>query len=147
MNSPVHSVALHPNQVEMLIADSSGALYIWDLRTDHDDLLLTEVDMSEYIVHVDIDRAGRQCAAVTNRGNLFLWNISHTGVMISKPITPQTHFQTSPAIRSIPENSLELSKENHYENYGNDSGNFFKHYRFTICTGGELEKYLKQRTK
>lgn len=31
------------------------------------------------VVHVDIDQVGRQCAAVTNRGNLFLWDVSHTG--------------------------------------------------------------------
>jgi len=38
--------------------------------------------MSEYIVHVNVDRAGRQCAAVTNRGQLFIWDIGHSGMMI-----------------------------------------------------------------
>lgn len=102
----------------MLIADSTGAIYVWDLRTDHDDLLLTEVDMSEYVVHVDIDRGGRQCAAVTNRGNLFLWNISHNGVMM--PPTPQPHFQTSPVPNSF-ENGSEV-KKNQFEN---NLGKFF----------------------
>lgn len=31
---------------------------------------------------MDIDRLGLQCAAVTNRGHLFLWDVSHTGMMI-----------------------------------------------------------------
>uniref|UniRef100_A0A1I8B2M1 Target of rapamycin complex subunit lst8 n=1 Tax=Meloidogyne hapla TaxID=6305 RepID=A0A1I8B2M1_MELHA len=66
-------------KVELLISDATGAVYIWDLRSDRDDTLATEVDVSEYIVHIDIDRLGRQCAAVTNRGNLFFWEISHKG--------------------------------------------------------------------
>lgn len=102
----------------MLIADSTGAIYVWDLRTDHDDQLLTEVDMSEYVVHVDIDRGGRQCSAVTNRGNLFLWNINHNGIIM--PSTPQPHFQTSPVSNSF-ENGSDTNKENQYEN---DLGNF-----------------------
>ncbi|KAH7726804.1 LTS8 protein [Aphelenchoides avenae] len=77
VNTTVHSVALHPNQVELIVADSTGALYLWDLRSDRDDSLVTEVDMSEHIVHCEIDRTGRQCAAVTNRGHLFFWNIMH----------------------------------------------------------------------
>ena len=49
MNTPVHSIALHPNQVELLISDATGAVYIWDLRSDRDDTLATEVDVSEYV--------------------------------------------------------------------------------------------------
>lgn len=41
---------------------------------------MTEVDLSEYFVHVEIDQTGRQCAAVTNRGRLFIWNI-HSGTL------------------------------------------------------------------
>uniref|UniRef100_A0A915CWG0 Target of rapamycin complex subunit lst8 n=1 Tax=Ditylenchus dipsaci TaxID=166011 RepID=A0A915CWG0_9BILA len=55
VNTPIHSVALHPNQVELIVADSAGALYVWDLRTDRDDSLVTEVDLAEHILHVDID--------------------------------------------------------------------------------------------
>jgi hypothetical protein len=62
------------------VADSTGALYLWDLRSDRDDSLLTEVELSEYVVHVEIDQTGRQCAAVTNRGHLFIWNI-HSGTL------------------------------------------------------------------
>ncbi|KAI6219184.1 Target of rapamycin complex subunit LST8 [Aphelenchoides fujianensis] len=80
VNTPVHCVALHPNQIELIVADSTGALYLWDLRSDRDDSLLTEVELSEYVVHVEIDQTGRQCAAVTNRGHLFIWNI-HTGTL------------------------------------------------------------------
>lgn len=74
----MHCVALHPNQIELIVADSTGALYLWDLRSDRDDSLVTEVDLSEYVVHVELDQTGRQCAAVTNRGHLFMWNI-HSG--------------------------------------------------------------------
>ncbi|CAD5210292.1 unnamed protein product [Bursaphelenchus xylophilus] len=80
VNTAVHCVALHPNQIELIVADSTGALYLWDLRSDRDDSLVTEVDLSEYVVHVELDQTGRQCAAVTNRGHLFMWNI-HSGTL------------------------------------------------------------------
>uniref|UniRef100_A0A915MAA0 Target of rapamycin complex subunit lst8 n=1 Tax=Meloidogyne javanica TaxID=6303 RepID=A0A915MAA0_MELJA len=86
LNCQLHSIALHPNQIELLISDATGAVYIWDLRSDRDDTLSTEVDVSEYIVHIDIDRLGRQCAAVTNRGNLFFWEINHKGGGLAKTI-------------------------------------------------------------
>lgn len=49
VNTPIYAVALHPNQVELFIADSTGAIYLWDLRSDRDDSLITEVDISEFV--------------------------------------------------------------------------------------------------
>jgi WD40 repeat protein len=52
VNTPVHSISLHPNQVELLISDSTGAIYLWDLRSDRDDSLITDVDISEYVGYI-----------------------------------------------------------------------------------------------
>ncbi|KAI1726902.1 WD domain, g-beta repeat domain-containing protein [Ditylenchus destructor] len=101
VNTAVHSVALHPNQVELLVADSTGAIYVWDLRTDRDDSLLTELDIAEYVMHVEIDKSGRQCAAVTNRGHLMLWNCSHAGMMALAGSSPQ--MGTTPNMSPVPQ--------------------------------------------
>uniref|UniRef100_A0A914HED3 Target of rapamycin complex subunit lst8 n=1 Tax=Globodera rostochiensis TaxID=31243 RepID=A0A914HED3_GLORO len=110
VNTPVHSVVLHPNQVELIVADSTGAIYLWDLRSDRDDSLLTEVDMSEFVAHVDIDPVGRQCAAVTNRGNLFLWDVSHTGMM--QPNGPPFHLQQPHQQQQFVDQQRQGDKEN-----------------------------------
>jgi G protein beta subunit-like protein len=101
VNTPVHSVALHPNQVELIVADSTGALYLWDLRSDRDDSLMTEVDLAEHIVHCEIDGSGRQCAAVTNRGHLFLWNINHGLISAQAAPIPPPHSVTPPPVTGM----------------------------------------------
>jgi len=88
VSSTVHSVALHPNQNELVVADSTGALYVWDLRNDKDDSLVTELDLNEFVNHVDIDSTGRQCAAVTNRGHLLTWSLPHSGGIMPSIATP-----------------------------------------------------------
>lgn len=104
------------------MADSAGALYVWDLRGDRDDSLITEVDMSEYIVHVDIDRAGRQCAAVTNRGHLFMWNISHSGMV------PMTNPQSIPSMSPLPLlGTIPLdSTETFFPSHNSNEGKYFE---------------------
>ena len=42
VNSPVTSVVLHPNQSELIIGDQSGAINMWDLKTDHNEQLMPE---------------------------------------------------------------------------------------------------------
>lgn len=45
--APVTSVCLHPNQVELFIADQSGMIYVWDLKTDH-----SEQFVSTFIIYL-----------------------------------------------------------------------------------------------
>lgn len=76
VSAAVNTVALHPNQVVLIVADSSGALYIWDLRRDTSETLASfELDISEYIVHLDVNRTGEVLIAVTNRGKLLIWSL------------------------------------------------------------------------
>ncbi|KHN77827.1 Target of rapamycin complex subunit LST8 [Toxocara canis] len=74
VSAPVNWVALHPNQVVLVVADSSGALYMWDLRRDSSETLSSfELDIAEYIAHVDVSRSGEHLVAITNRGKVLLW--------------------------------------------------------------------------
>lgn len=52
-------------------------------------------------MHIDIDKSGNQCAAVTNRGRLFLWDISHKGLSV---LLPSTLLQSDP-------NAAQLSQQ------------------------------------
>lgn len=74
--------------------------------------------MSEYIVHVDIDRAGRQCAAVTNRGHLFMWNISHSGMLLATNTHPISSISPLPPLGTIPLDSSETSFVSQSSNEG-----------------------------
>lgn len=70
----VNTVCLHPNQVEMFIGDQNGVIHIWDLRTDNNEQLIPENDAS--IQCISIDREGTCMAAITNKGNCYLWGLS-----------------------------------------------------------------------
>ena len=43
MSAPVNCVCLHPNQGELLVGDQSGVIHIWDLRTDHNEQLVSSL--------------------------------------------------------------------------------------------------------
>lgn len=70
----MNSVCLHPNQVELFVGDSNGSLYMWDLRTDHNDTLNLDSPPTS-IQHVSVDSEGTMLAAITNRGYLYVWNL------------------------------------------------------------------------
>ncbi|MFH4981847.1 hypothetical protein AB6A40_008556 [Gnathostoma spinigerum] len=76
VSQAVNSVALHPNQVVLFVADSSGALYVWDLRRDSSETFASfNLEISEYFTHIDINRTGELLTAVTNRGHILLWSL------------------------------------------------------------------------
>ena len=54
-------------------------------------------------MHIDIDRLGRQCAAVTNRGHLFFWEINHNGGLT----------KTLPSHNAIADNGLSHNLQTH----------------------------------
>ena len=51
---PVNSVVLHPNQQELLIGDSGGSVYIWNVRTEKTTQLVTEKNAIVQCVAVDV---------------------------------------------------------------------------------------------
>lgn len=74
VNAPVNCVCLHPNQGELIVGDQSGAIHMWDLKTDHNEQLIPESDAS--ILSISIDREASYMAAVNNQGNCYVWSLS-----------------------------------------------------------------------
>lgn len=42
-------------QAELIVGDQSGVIHIWDLKTDHNEQLIPEADVSINSVHIDPD--------------------------------------------------------------------------------------------
>lgn len=42
-------------QAELIVGDQSGAIHIWDLKTDHNEQLIPEPEVSVNSVHIDPD--------------------------------------------------------------------------------------------
>jgi G protein beta subunit-like protein len=75
LNSTVNSIALHPkSQVELIVADSAGGIFLWDIRSNRDDSLQTELSYTEFVTNLDIDKYGKHVAAITNKGNCFVYS-------------------------------------------------------------------------
>ncbi|KAJ1095996.1 hypothetical protein NDU88_001145 [Pleurodeles waltl] len=74
VNAPINCVCLHPNQAELIVGDQSGAIHIWDLKTDHNEQLIPEPEVSINSVHIDPDAS--YMAAVNSSGNCYVWNLT-----------------------------------------------------------------------
>eukprot|EP00794_Sanderia_malayensis_P009012 gene9012-9976_t len=74
VNSPVNTVVLHQNQGELIVGDQSGAIHMWDLRTDHNEHLIPDTDAA--IQSISIDRDATFMAAVNNKGDCYVWSLS-----------------------------------------------------------------------
>ncbi|XP_022235017.1 target of rapamycin complex subunit lst8-like isoform X2 [Limulus polyphemus] len=72
-NHPVNTVCLHPNQGELFIGDQNGLIHVWDLRTDHNEQLVADVDIS--IQHLHINSEGEYLAVVDNKGNCYIYSL------------------------------------------------------------------------
>ncbi|CAG0908142.1 unnamed protein product, partial [Cyprideis torosa] len=72
-HNPVTSAVLSPNQQELIIADQAGTIHLWDVRTNQSFQLTPEPD--SMVHHVDIDPTGTLLAAVTYKGNCYLYNV------------------------------------------------------------------------
>lgn len=42
--APITSICLHPNQGELILGDQSGLLHLWDLKTDHNEQLVSVIN-------------------------------------------------------------------------------------------------------
>lgn len=74
--SPVNSVCLHPNQVEVMVCTSAGSIYIWDIKSDNNEQLLPEMNAS--LNCIDISPDGKFLAAINNKGSCYVWDL-HSG--------------------------------------------------------------------
>ncbi|XP_066869103.1 target of rapamycin complex subunit LST8 isoform X2 [Kogia breviceps] len=81
VNAPINCVCLHPNQAELIVGDQSGAIHIWDLKTDHNEQLIPEPEVSITSAHIDPDAS-------------YMAAVNSTSQQISCSRHPQTaHFQ------------------------------------------------------
>lgn len=72
--SAVNAVVLHPNQVELFIANQSGYVYVWDVRSNNYEQLLGENDAA--IQCVAVDESATQLAATSSVGTCYIWTLS-----------------------------------------------------------------------
>lgn len=72
--APINAVALHPNQVEMVIGAQSGRIYLWDVKSDAHEQCVPEVEASVQDVAISPD--GQFMAAVNNKGNCYIWSLT-----------------------------------------------------------------------
>ncbi|GAB6020253.1 hypothetical protein CHUAL_002971 [Chamberlinius hualienensis] len=72
-NSPVNSVCLHSNQAELLVGDQNGAIHLWDLKANKQDVMVLDSDVS--VQHVCFTSDSKLAAAVTNKGKCYVWNV------------------------------------------------------------------------
>lgn len=75
--TPVNSVCLHPNQVEVAICTSAGSIYIWDIKSDNNEQLLPEMNAS--LTCIDISPSGKFLAAINNKGSCYIWDLFSDG--------------------------------------------------------------------
>ena len=78
LKTPVNDVIIHPNQGELVSADQSGSVRIWDLAENactHE--LIPEEDVPVRSVSVAID--GSLLVAANNKGNVYTWKTSTSG--------------------------------------------------------------------
>ncbi|XP_071948073.1 target of rapamycin complex subunit lst8-like [Antedon mediterranea] len=91
VNAAVNCVCLHPNQGDLFVGDQSGAVHIWDLRTDHNEQLIPEADAS--IQSISIDAEASYMAAVNNRGNCYVWALKGGRSTETSQLRPKTKLQ------------------------------------------------------
>ncbi|KAF6018013.1 hypothetical protein EB796_023694 [Bugula neritina] len=72
--APINCACLHPNQAELFVGDQSGAIHIWDLKTDQTEQYLP--DAASGIQSISVDAEGTHMAAVTDKGVCFIWTLT-----------------------------------------------------------------------
>jgi G protein beta subunit-like protein len=73
----VNSVALHPNQGELISGDELGALRVWDLSADKC-VYKVHPDGRTGIRSVSVSTDGQKCACATNKGDVFVYELKRS---------------------------------------------------------------------
>lgn len=74
--SPINSVALHPNQAELISGDRDGNIRVWDLGQNACSSELVP-DGDKSIQSLSVARDASTLAAANVHGTVFLWRITH----------------------------------------------------------------------
>lgn len=59
----------------MFVADVSGFLYVWDMRKVSEVLTGIDLELGEYLTHIEIN--GETFIGVTNKGKLVLCSVNN----------------------------------------------------------------------
>lgn len=85
-NCPVNSVALHPNQAELISGDEEGNIRVWDLSTS--ECIKNLVPVNDVPIRsVSIGEDAQALAAANQNAEVFVWN-----PVSSTEYKPVTHF-------------------------------------------------------
>ncbi|BHF71727.1 Target of rapamycin complex subunit lst8 [Sparganum proliferum] len=72
--SSINSMALHPNQLEILFSTDKGEVYVWDLRNGRTAVLCP--DAREGPIHsIGINAEGTSLAAANTAGSIIVWSL------------------------------------------------------------------------
>ncbi|XP_065846599.1 target of rapamycin complex subunit lst8-like [Oscarella lobularis] len=74
MTDPCTCTCLHPNQIEMIIGNQGGGIHLWDLRTDHNEQIITDPGVAVRSISVDPDAS--YLAVANNAGVCYVWSLS-----------------------------------------------------------------------
>lgn len=84
VRAPITSIALHPNQGELLGCDDDGSLRIWDLGMGATILECVPEDQAS-CRSVTISPDGSTVALGNNRGNCYIWKVAGTRATTLEP--------------------------------------------------------------
>lgn len=93
-HSPINSVCLHPNQVEIAIAAQSGGVFLWNVNNKEHEHLVPEQNASVQDVAISPD--GKYMAAVNNRGKCYIWVLKSSPDQKLSITKEKTVIQVSP---------------------------------------------------
>lgn len=68
-------------KAELIVGDQSGVIHIWDLKTDHNEQLIPEPDVSVNSVHIDPD-ASYMAAVNSSVSKLSIWHSANKAVFM-----------------------------------------------------------------
>lgn len=71
LNTPINSLFLHPNEVEIYICDQSGSIWIWNLQNDSIQRVFVTND--GFIQHIAYDKECRLMAAIDTLGKCYIF--------------------------------------------------------------------------
>ena len=84
--SSINSVALHPNQTEIIFGDLNGCVKVWDLRSNECTKKLVP-DGENAIRSINISVDGTKVVAANNRGICFLWKLAGVDTSTFDPLS------------------------------------------------------------
>lgn len=106
--APVTTAVLHPNQAELLYGDQTGALKVWDLRTNRCTRALVPLEKVEVPLRsISLSVNGKRAVAANNRGQCFVWRLAGEDTSVFEPYTKlDAHATYVTSVRISPDCKL-----------------------------------------